>query len=257
VGGQAEKHSEDADLEHHYNDGFVRCPGDVWFGVSAVGVELHDASCVGDGLDTGQSENDADKAFPVVEKTAVQRLDAMDCGAEVWQTEESQENDHNNGRDGNQGGETAGMFGPEEVERANDDNSEPCENFRARHAQVLECGQSANSSGHQVIGDKEKCAYDRNDFRAVPDAGVDTAAVRIMAADYHVVNAHERGKQGHGGNEPKRRVARDGESEPDDVGFAGAPVAVEDGSGARPIDVAWTFGVADDHGGKSEGSVRA
>ena len=149
------------------------------------------------------------------------------------------------------------MLGAEEIQRADDDNSKPRKNFRTWQTQVLEGGQSADGSGDQVIGDEEKSADDGNDFGTVPDAGINAAAIGIMAADDHVINAHERGEQGHGGNEPKRGVACDGESEANDVRFAGAPIAVENSRSARPIDVARPFSVTDDHGGgKSERSVR-
>src|SRR5947207_15269409 len=70
------------------------------------------------------------------------------------------------------------------------------------------------------------------------DAGINTAAVRVESANDNVVDPDERRKDAHRRDQPKRRIAADREGETDDVGFARTPVAVEDGSSARHIDIA-------------------
>ena len=68
-------------------------------------------------------------------------------------------------------------------------------------------------------------------------AGVDAAAIRIEAADDHVVEPDERGEHAHRGDQPERRVPGDRESKADDVGFARAPIAVKNRRRALPIHI--------------------
>src|SRR5437868_85324 len=72
----------------------------------------------------------------------------------------------------------------------------------------------------------------------MPHAGVDAAAVGIKTADHHVVETDQRGQHAHRRDKPKRSVASDRKRETDDVGFARAPVAVQNRRRALPIDIA-------------------
>jgi hypothetical protein len=47
-----------------------------------------------------------------------------------------------------------------------------------------------DSGSDDVIRYKEKCSDDGDDLRPVPDAGIDSASVRVMPADGHVVYAN-------------------------------------------------------------------
>ncbi len=102
-----------------------------------------------------------------------------------------------------------------------------------RHAEILKGGQSADRRGHQIIGDEQKRADNRDDFGAMANTRINTAAVRIKAADDHVVDADERGEDTHRGDEPEGSVAGDSKGKADDVGFARAPVAIKNGGRAR------------------------
>src|SRR6266568_5527875 len=72
---------------------------------------------------------------------------------------------------------------------------------------------------------------------------VDSAAVRIQAADDHVVDADKGGENAHRGDEPERGITADGKGKADDVGFARAPIAVKNRSRAGYIDIARTLNV--------------
>src|SRR5947207_4267416 len=74
-------------------------------------------------------------------------------------------------------------------------------------------------------------------------ARVNPAAVGIKAANDHVIDADEGGQHAHRGNQPERSVTSDGKREPDDVGFASAPVAVKNCSRALPIDITRSLNV--------------
>src|SRR5947208_1150078 len=77
----------------------------------------------------------------------------------------------------------------------------------------------------------------------MPDTGIDAAAVGIKAANDQIVDADQRGQHAHCGDQPKRSVARNGERQADDVGFARAPVAVQNCGRALPIDIARSLNV--------------
>src|SRR5436190_2182013 len=74
-------------------------------------------------------------------------------------------------------------------------------------------------------------------------ARINAAAVRIKTANDHVIDADQRGQHAHRRDQPKRRVTRDRKCETDDIGLARAPVAVQNGRRAFPIDIARTFNV--------------
>ena len=74
-------------------------------------------------------------------------------------------------------------------------------------------------------------------------ARVDAAAVGIETANDHIIDADQRGQNAHRCDQPKRSVTGDRESETDDVGFARAPIAVQDRRRALPIDIARSLNV--------------
>src|SRR5260370_14941204 len=113
-----------------------------------------------------------------------------------------------------------------------------------RTTEILKPGKRADRRRNQIIGDEQKCADDGDYCGTMPHARVDTAAVRIESADDHVVDADERGKNAHRGDQPKRCVAADGKREADDVGFARPPIAVKNRARARHIDIARTLKVS-------------
>src|SRR5437879_842363 len=105
-----------------------------------------------------------------------------------------------------------------------------------RHAEILKSGKCADRSGHEIIGDEQKRANNRDDFAAMANARVNAAAVRIKTADDHVVEPDERSEQAHRRDEPERSVTGNSKGEPNDIGFARTPVTVKNGGGARNID---------------------
>src|SRR2546421_12926948 len=77
----------------------------------------------------------------------------------------------------------------------------------------------------------------------MPHAGVNPAAVRIQAADDHVVEADECSEHAHRRDQPERSVTGDRERKPNDVGLARPPVAVKDRSRALPVHIARSLNV--------------
>jgi hypothetical protein len=59
-----------------------------------------------------------------------------------------------------------------------------------------------------------------------------------MPANDDVIIADETGQSANGQDDRERGVLRGEESRADDIGFAGAPIAVKQGGGASPTDVA-------------------
>src|SRR4029077_15425446 len=74
---------------------------------------------------------------------------------------------------------------------------------------------------------------------------VNTAAIRVQAADHHVIDPDQGGEHAHRCDEPERGVTGDGEREPDNISFARAPVTIKNrgralpGDVARPLNVGW------------------
>src|SRR6202041_1626683 len=81
----------------------------------------------------------------------------------------------------------------------------------------------------------------------MPHTGINAAAVRIMFADGHVIDPHQRGEQTHGRNEPERTVTAHGKSQADDVSLAGSPIAIKNGGGSRPIHIARALRITGNH----------
>ena len=163
------------------------------------------------------------------------------------QTKEPQNNDDDGRWDRNQKSEPAGLFRSEQIERADDQNRHGGEFFGMRHAEICKSGKRADGRRYQIIGNEQKRADDRDDLAAMTHARINPAAVRVEAADDHIVQANERGEDAHQGDEPERGVASDSKGEADDVGFARAPVAVKNRGCARNVDVARTLNVGWDH----------
>src|SRR6266487_567115 len=158
----------------------------------------------------------------------------------VRQTEKPENNDDDGSWHRNQKSEAAGVFRSEQVEHPDNEDGRGSEFFRMRHAEISEGGKRADGGRYQIIGDEKKGADDGDHVGAMPHARVDAAAVRVEAADDHVVQADKRGEHAHGRDEPERCVTGDGECETNDVGFARAPIAVKNRGRARHIDIART-----------------
>src|SRR5438876_6012607 len=74
-------------------------------------------------------------------------------------------------------------------------------------------------------------------------AGVNAAAVRIKAADDHVVEADECSEHAHRRDQPKRTIAGDSERKPNDVGLTRPPIAIKNCRRALPVHIARSFNV--------------
>src|SRR5438046_8430905 len=132
-----------------------------------------------------------------------------DRSPHVRQTEKAEHDDDDESWHRNQKGKAAGVFRSEQVEQPNNEDGGSSEFFRMRNTEVLKPGKRADGRRYQIISDEEKGADDGDDFGAMAHARINAAAVRIKAADDHVVEADQRGEQAHCGDQPKWRVAGD------------------------------------------------
>ncbi len=244
VHGEPEQSGKDADFDHDHQDGRRGSFDDRWTIFRAPGIEFHYAGGIGNRFNAGERQDDADEAGPVVLETSVQRLKMAEGFADVRQAKEPQNNNDDGRWNRNQKSEPAGLFRSEQIEHADDQDRHGGEFFGMRHAEILKSGKRADGRGHQIIGDEQKRADDGDDFAAMPHARINAAAVRIKAADDHVIDADERGENAHRRDEPERGIAGDGKGEADDVGFARAPVAVKNRGRARNIDIARALNVS-------------
>ena len=79
--------------------------------------------------------------------------------------------------------ETAGVFRSEQIKQTYEEDGRRREFLRMRNAEILKRGKRADRRRNQVIGDEEKRADDGNDLGAMPDAGINAAAIRIKPAN--------------------------------------------------------------------------
>src|SRR5205823_5649531 len=121
----------------------------------------------------------------------------------VRQTEKPQNNHDDSGWHRNQKSKPAGVFRAEEVEESNDKDGSSGEFFRMRNAEVSKGRKSADGGRYQIIGNKKKGSDDGDNFGAMAHARVNAAAIRIKAADDHIVEADQRGEHAHGSDQPK------------------------------------------------------
>src|SRR6266513_6549789 len=74
VHGKTEQRGEETDLDHYPQNGGSGSFAHRCVRIGAARIELHHASGVGNGFDTGKREDDSDKAGPVLPEAAVQWL---------------------------------------------------------------------------------------------------------------------------------------------------------------------------------------
>src|SRR5947199_9099363 len=77
----------------------------------------------------------------------------------------------------------------------------------------------------------------------MPDGCINAAAVRVEAADDHVVEPDQGGEHAHRSDQPERGVACNRKGQADHVGLARPPVAVQNCRRARNIDIARSLNV--------------
>jgi hypothetical protein len=72
---------------------------------------------------------------------------------------------------------------------------------------------------------------------------INTTAFRKVFADPNVIQTDQCREHADGEHKPKRTVHRQRKRDTDDVGFARAPIAIQQGGRAFPIDIARTLNV--------------
>ena len=245
--GKPKKSRHDADLSHDHDDRLRGGLGDVRFLQSAAGIKLHHTGGIGNGLHTGKSQDDPDKGVPVVHDAAMERLHMRHGFTEVRKSKEGQQNHHDGGRYGDQHRKSTRMLRPEKIQRPDHENRCAGKILGMGHSEIEKCGEGADGRRDDIVGNQQKGSDNGDDLGAVTHAGIDTPAIRIVAADGDVVQADQRRQQTHGPDEPRRAVSGHRKGETDDISLTGSPVTVEDRSRPLPIDIARAGGGAEFH----------
>src|SRR5207253_11274333 len=107
---------------------------------------------------------------PVLPERSVQRLEMPKRFTHVRQTEKSECDNNDDGRDGNEKREPAGLFRTEQVEQPNREDRGGRKVRWVRHAEILKREQSAERRRDQIVGDQQKRANDRDHFTAMSQA---------------------------------------------------------------------------------------
>ena len=88
-------------------------------------------------------------------------------------------------------------LGPKPIQSAYSNNRCCCKRLGVVYAQVLEGRQGAYRRRNNIVSDQEEGADDGKDLRTMPNAGVNSASVWIVATDGYVVHSDQRGWSKH------------------------------------------------------------
>src|ERR1019366_8000708 len=119
---------------------------------------------------------------------------------------------------------------------------------RFLNPEVVESVQAAQRGGDDKVSQQEQAADSGQPPRMQSGGGIDTATVGEMLADPDVIDADQAGQRADGQQVWQRGKTHRREGQADDIGFAGAPVAVEQRRGWHPPDVARAPYGTDFHG---------
>ncbi len=119
---EAQQGRKEADLKHDPKKGGGRSLGNARFVRIAAGVQFHHAGGIGDGLDAGQRQHNADEAAPVFPEAAGQGCDVVHGLTQMRQCEHTQQDNHQHGGNRYQERQAAGVFGTEVVEGTDNEN---------------------------------------------------------------------------------------------------------------------------------------
>src|SRR4029077_10515679 len=109
--------------------------------------------------------------------------------ADVRDGKQSQYNNDDYRRHRYQNSQSSGMFRSKIVQRTNGQDGATSKKSRGRQAKILESGERANCCSNNVVGNQQEGADDGDNLGSVTDTGINTAAVRVVPADGHVVHA--------------------------------------------------------------------
>ena len=160
------------------------------------------------------------------------------CLADMGNAERAQHHHHVGRGDRDEKRETARVFRPENIERTDEQNGKRRPPLRMTKSKIKERRERAKCRRDNVIRDQQERADNGDDLRAMAHTGVHTAAIGVVLADRHVIDAHKRGEQAHGQDEPERTIPRHRKRQADDICLAGPPIAVKNRSRACPSDIA-------------------
>ena len=134
----------------------------------------------------------------------------------------------------------------EEEDDGNGRRKDPCR----RHAEITQPRPGTQGRGHGEVGDEQQRADHREQTSVRTGRGIHAAAAGKTAADNHVVEPDDEGQGADGEDDWQGGKAHRGEGQTDDVGFARAPVAVEQAGCAAPAEIAGTvdFHIAEEIG---------
>ena len=248
-GQHAEQGGADDHVQHHRPH---RAPGgdeDRWLLQRRPRVQLEHAGAAGGHFHARQGENHAHEGGPVADDASAGRL-RMELG-DMRRPAGNEHHHHHDRGHGQPDGDAAGVLGPKKVNRPDDKDGGDRPLLGRRRflkAEVVKSVQATQGGGDDEIRQQEQPANGGQPPRMQAGGRIDAAAVGEVLADPNVVNANQAGQRADGQQVRQRRETHRRDRQADDIGFAGAPIAVEQRGSPHPAHIARAPNGADFHG---------
>ena len=135
---------------------------------------------------------------------------------------------------------TSAVFGAKEIYHPNHDHESDRRDSRVciRNAQIAHCRPTAQRRSDDEIRHQQECANGSEEAALLARRGIHSTAIRKMRANNDVVVTDNGSENADRENNRERRETRRGKRQPENVRLARSPIAIEERSGALPIDVA-------------------
>ena len=237
----AEQRSAADDFKGDRPDCLFRRAPDLWVVGCRAGIELHDTREVCDGFNTAQGKDDVGERHPVFAETGMRRLQVSQ--SKMWSTERDDGNDDNHHGQSEGHRDTAGVFRAKIVHITNQQN----ESNRGRpeiffgHAEIEHRIPTTHRRGHDEVGQQQQRAEYRQHPALLARRGIDTPAIGKMPANDNIIVADETGQNADRQNDGEGREPGGDKGQPNNVGFAGTPVTIEQSCCPGPADVSRTM----------------
>src|SRR2546423_6183853 len=163
--------------------------------------------------------------------------------SEVGRTEGDDRHDDHDGGHRQRDRHAATVLWAEIIDRSDDKN----ENHRRqrhvgrRDTEITRRRPSTQRRRDNKIRDQQERADRCEEAALASGRGINAAAIWKMGADNNVVVADDRGEGANCENDRERSETGGNKSKADNVGFARAPISVEESSRAFPIHISWAM----------------
>ena len=163
--------------------------------------------------------------------------------AEMRRAQGDDGHDDRHHRQGQGDGKAAGMFWPEIVEIADEQNGADGGQLQVfpGHAKIAHGIPATHGGCHDEVGQQQQRAEHGQHPALLARGRINAAAIREMPANDDVVVADQPGQNANRQDDWKRGKTGGDKGQPNDVGLACAPVTVEQSRRSGPADVARTM----------------